>query len=103
MHPRSRYAIASTLGISTLLSLWGTPALAEGTAQVGATQRLYEYGFTSSVLSTTDRPLNVDITVPGEVINVSVCATNLTDNIRVEIYDPVGTQVVNTTFTRRHR
>jgi uncharacterized repeat protein (TIGR01451 family) len=78
--------------------LSGSPAIAEGTAQVGATQRLYEYGFTSPVLSATNRPLLVDIVSPGEVINVSVCGTASTDDIRIEIYNPSGTQVVNTTL-----
>jgi uncharacterized repeat protein (TIGR01451 family) len=72
--------------------------MAEGTAQIGATQRLYEYGFTSPVLTVTDRALSVDIISPGEVINLSLCGSALTDDIRVEIYNPAGTQVLNTTI-----
>jgi uncharacterized repeat protein (TIGR01451 family) len=91
-----RFLASSAAIVAAMMS--GAPALAEGTAQIGATQRLYEYGFTSPVLSATNRPLLVDIVTPGEVINVSVCGTSLTDDLQIQIFDPVGTQVVNTTI-----
>lgn len=41
--------------------------------------------------------LNVDILTPGEVINVHVCGTADTNNIRVRIFDPSGNSVYDNT------
>ncbi|MEM9806632.1 MAG: hypothetical protein AAF959_15265 [Cyanobacteria bacterium P01_D01_bin.56] len=82
-------ALASTLSIATLLGL-ASPARSEGSAQIGTNQPIFEYGVSFSNTSTgifsPNHAIYVDITSPGEVINISVCGEDNTDDIRIEIY-----------------
>lgn len=80
--------ITASLGIMT-----GT-AWAEGSAQVGLNQRLYEYGFFGlPLIPLRNRELYVDIVNAGEVINVSACGGENADPLRIEILSPGGTVV----------
>ena len=86
----SRVAIASSLSLSTLLSVSKAPALAEGTAQIGIGQGIIEYGIEydngpSGVFS-PNHAIYVDILSPNEVINVSLCGRTNSDDVRIEIY-----------------
>ena len=67
-------------------------AHAEGSYQTGLNQPLLEqssaYGFSQYV----------DIITVGEVINVSVCGEADSDSITIQIFDPGGNQVVNSTL-----
>ena len=82
-------ALASTLSIATLLGL-ASPARSEGSAQIGTNQPIFEYGVSFSNTSTgifsPNHAIYIDITSPGEVINISVCGEDNTDDIRIEIY-----------------
>ncbi len=94
--PTSRSGKRSLIALS-LLAFTGAfnlsaPLGAEGSAQVGLNQRLFEYD------SSEANELYVDIINPGEIINVSVLGESPTrDDIRIEIYDPLGIKVASTT------
>ena len=72
IHRRIRTAGGLLLAASLLGAPW-QGALAEGSAQTGLNQPLYEYGATQALLIPMNRPLYVDITSAGEVINFSLC------------------------------
>lgn len=59
-----------------------TVAKAEGSFQIGLNQEMYEY--------TAGQAQFVDIINAGEVINVSLCGNNNSNDLRVEIYDSFG-------------
>jgi SdrD B-like domain/Right handed beta helix region len=90
-----RGAIAKKLGglamVAASLCWFATPAQAEGSAQVGLNQRLYEYGFSlNPLIPLRNRELYVDVSA-GEVINVSACGSGgLADPVKIEIYNPAG-------------
>ncbi|MEO1385744.1 MAG: GEVED domain-containing protein [Cyanobacteria bacterium J06634_6] len=103
-------AIASTLALSALIGC-ATTAKAEGSAQIGLNQPMFEYGVSFSNTATgifsPNHAIYVDTISANEVINISVCGNTNADPLRVEIYqttpnldDPVlvpttGTQVLN--------
>ena len=70
-----------------LFSIISLNAFAEGSYQAGLTQPLgdltYSVGFSQKV----------DIVTIGEVINISVCGANNTDNLTIEIFDATDTSV----------
>ena len=81
-----------TVGLAVLLVLpAGRSAFAEGSAQVGLNQRLYDYEFSSQYLY-------VDILNAGEVINISLCGLNQADVLSIEIQDPGGNTVDTATL-----
>jgi hypothetical protein len=93
-----RSSIARGLGslglIAASLGIMSGTAWAEGSAQVGLNQRLYEYGFVSPpLIPARNRELYVDIVSAGEVINVSVCGGENADPLKIEILSPGGTVV----------
>jgi len=81
----------------------------EGTWQLGLSegasheQPLFEYdnNFNNDAtgLEPYPRPLYVDILSDTEVINISLCGTQNTDDIRIEVWDEAGTTQLNTTYT----
>ncbi len=82
-----------------LLVLWPLQqAYAEGSWQMGLfegpthRQVMYETATGSGY-----NILNVDIITPGEVINTHVCGHTSTHNIRVQIFDPGGSSVYDST------
>jgi hypothetical protein len=76
-----------------LLMVASQDLLAEGSYQVGLNQPLMEEEDISA-------PLYVDIVSVGEVINVSACGEGLeTDSIHIEIFDPDGVSVLDTTLS----
>jgi uncharacterized repeat protein (TIGR01451 family) len=101
--PRLRGWLTVALGIA--VCLLGT-AQAEGSVQSGLgstdaaqpfNQFLFDYDEVNTFVKTATRPIYVDIQSTGEVINVSLCGTVDADPVRIEIYDPAGTQVVSYT------
>jgi len=79
------------LAVATALVSTSRGLSAEGSAQVGLSQRLFEYQVAQS------NQLFIDVVAAGEVINVSVLGeTPADDDIRIEIFDPLGAQVENT-------
>jgi len=77
-------------------------AFAEGSAQMGLTQRLVDFQAQDVPNPSSDpvyaiddasRSLYVDILSVGEVINVSLCGTADADLVEVDIYDEGGTLV----------
>ena len=77
--------VLSIVGLLTVSSstIWSQSAHAEGSSQLGLTQRLID-----------SNPLYVDIISTGEVINISACGTDSTDIITVEIFDSAGLSVL---------
>ncbi|MGB5505369.1 MAG: hypothetical protein WBM70_01645, partial [Sulfurovum sp.] len=102
--------IWSWLRVCTLFSFLvlgaSTHVFAEGSWQMGlkegATheQPLFEYdnsyNNTDTGIEAKLRPLYVDIVNANEVINISLCAVNDSDDIRIEIYDETGTTQLDT-------
>jgi len=72
---------------------------AEGSAQAGLSQPLYEYGATHSLIIPMNRPLYVDVSSAGQVINFSLCGNADGDQLRVELRNPIGTIVLNQTLS----
>lgn len=90
LRPLSSLAIAGTLAISTFFLNTAT-AKAEGSAQLGINQPIYEYGISFTTANTgifsPNHAIYVDIVAANEVINVSLCGIENADDVRVEIYD----------------
>ncbi|MEL6553835.1 MAG: GEVED domain-containing protein [Cyanobacteria bacterium J06621_11] len=88
----SRLAIASTLSLASLVATQ-TPTLAEGHAQIGLTQAIFEYGVSFSDANTgifsPNHAIYVDIIEANEVINISVCGENDSNDITVEVYETI--------------
>jgi len=103
-----RFALAASLSFSALLGLGPSEALAEGTAQIGIGQDIVEYGITydntTSGVFSPNHAIYVDITNPGEIINVSVCGEENSDDVRIEIYNttpnPIDSVLVPTSGTQ---
>jgi uncharacterized repeat protein (TIGR01451 family) len=98
---RFKALLASAAGAASFLFM--APAGAEGTAQWGVTQPLIEYGavaFNSAQtrVSSASRSLYVDITSPGEVINLSVCGMTNADSVGVQIYQTIP-NIIDPAFT----
>jgi uncharacterized repeat protein (TIGR01451 family) len=94
------------IGLAILLVLAvaaiGMPtARAEGSLQAGLNQGIYEYGFTSASIANGNRPIYVNIDDAGEVIKVSLCGDANDDDLRVEIYNSIGSQVFTEDRTTR--
>ena len=91
----AKFGVQAGLGTILTLSLV-SPALGEGVAQFGITQRLLDFntsqndGYASDANSASQF---VDIAAAGEVINISVCGNANTDNIDIEIFDPTATSL----------
>ncbi|MEO1403928.1 MAG: hypothetical protein AAFV72_22130 [Cyanobacteria bacterium J06635_1] len=62
------------------------PAWAEGSAQIGLNQPLYEYGVSGGLLSDQNQALYVDVISAGEVINISACGNFSGDPLRIQIF-----------------
>ena len=75
-------------------------ARAEGSAQIGLNQRLLDFQAAQSGYATdsASASLYVDILLAGEVINLSLCGRQNTDDIEVEIFDASGTSVYTATL-----
>ena len=101
----SKLAERGVIGILVpmlLLGLPGSPAQAEGSAQIGLNQRLLDYDRSIAQGYATDAnsaSLFVDILATNEVINISLCGATNTNNISIEIFDPSDTPVFTTTLT----
>ncbi|KAM3109723.1 hypothetical protein [Phormidesmis sp. 146-33] len=80
----------SGVGLLAAPLLLAQPALAEGSYQIGLNQPLFEYDARNGLLTSIDRPIYVNSVSPGEVINVSLCGSTITDDVRVEIYRHAG-------------
>ena len=75
----------------TLCLVMPLQSWAEGSYQTGLNQPMFDYpnrGFAQFI----------DVQQAGEVINISVCGGDDTDDLRVEIYDPAGNQVLDQTL-----
>ena len=87
--------------VMLLLGLTVQPVFAEGSAQIGLTQRLMDLdgaiaqGYASDVDSGSQF---VDVLAAGEVINISVCGAANEDDIEIEILDSTNTSVFTTTL-----
>ena len=100
----SRVMLASTLGLSAFLGM-AKPIQAEGHAQIGTNQALFEQdiSFTSpsSGIFSPNHAIYVDILSVGEVINVSLCGDSDDNDVRIEIYEtspnPIDPTLVPTT------
>ncbi len=96
-HKHHRRAPPRTLAGLCLLVLW-LPQLshAEGSAQIGLTQRLLDFSraqVEGYAIDADSASLFVDIETAGEVINVSACGSSNSDGLSVDIFDPGGTSV----------
>ena len=97
---RSSVRLAGVL-CAVVLSLQANIALAEGSAQIGLTQRLLDtdvaqaQGYATDTISAS---WFVDIVTAGEVINISLCGSSNTSNIEIEIFDPSDTSVFTTSL-----
>ncbi len=97
---QARRSASSTVVLATLFTLNPTILQAEGAFQMGLeqwmldNQRAIDQGYATDDASAS---MFVDILSPGEVINVSLCGANATDDITVEFYAPSNnTTPVNT-------
>jgi uncharacterized repeat protein (TIGR01451 family) len=96
-HASASAAIAVLVGVAMMLAPMQN-AQAEGAWQMG----LFEGTSHRQPLRETHtgagaNVLYVDILTPGEVINVHVCGTSETNNIRVRLFDPAGNPVYDDT------
>jgi len=101
--------VISIIFFSFLVLGFGSQLQAEGSWQMGLNegatheQPLFEYdnsyNNTDTGIEAKLRPLYVDIVNANEVINISLCAVNNDNDIRIEIYNETGTTQLNTTFT----
>ncbi|MGB5439328.1 MAG: SdrD B-like domain-containing protein [Gammaproteobacteria bacterium] len=98
IHHRTRMVGGLLFAASLLAAPW-QGLYAEGSKQVGLTQPLYEYGATQALLLPMNRPLYVDIASAGEVINFSLCGNANSDQLRVQLRNPVGTIVLDQTLS----
>ena len=77
---------AVALALGTMAAGSGT-ALAEGSAQTGALQRLREYS------TQRGNPIHIDILAPGEWITTAACGDGSARNVVYELRDPTGAVV----------
>ena len=98
--PRRATQLICTAALSLLLAP-EQDAKAEGSAQFGVTQRLLDFdtSLTSLAVDNNSASLFVDIVTAGEVINISVCGGDATQDISIEIFDPLDVSVFTTTLT----
>ena len=92
--------IFSSTSLGTLASLVMTlPVLAEGSNQIGVGSNglnvyLFEYDASNSFIQAPNqRPIYVNIFNPGEVINVSLCGWESSNDLGIEIFDPDGVRI----------
>ncbi|MEL6948715.1 MAG: OmpA family protein [Pseudomonadota bacterium] len=77
-------------------------ALAEGSAQIGINQPLFDAeraldrGF---AIDANSQSLFVDITTANEIINISLCGNTDSDDLFIEIFDPTDTSVFTQSLT----
>ena len=87
---RARILCASVLAVGVSM-LAHVPAHAEGSAQTGLTQFLFDRaalfaeGYATDAQSSS---LYVDILTAGEVINISLCGDEDSDNLQIRIFSP---------------
>ncbi len=102
---RTATFVAAVLG-AALTAILPSLALAEGSAQFGLTQRLIDYQASLTPTGSGDPVYGIDdnsasqfvnILTAGEVINVSLCGSQDSDDVGVIIYNPSGTQVYSNT------
>ena len=99
---RLRGLAAWVLAAASLCASW--QAHAEGSAQTGIGQDLYDYdgligrGYATDIASAS---MYVDIVAAGEVINVSLCGATNADDLRIEVFAPSdnATAVATETMT----
>ncbi|NNE60937.1 MAG: hypothetical protein HKN35_08590, partial [Woeseia sp.] len=87
--------VTTSLFVSGLVTLIPVAAMAEGSVQMGFTQRLVDHQ-ASQLRWGNDNDsasLFVDIITAGEVINVNLCGLANGDDVAVEIFDPAGNSV----------
>ena len=95
MNASSKLAnLLTSVGLGGLLAalFTATPALAEGSFQVGLNQPFVETAATAST-----RDLLVDISSAGEVINISACGAAQANSLRYIIESPTGAIVADYT------
>jgi len=94
---KQQTSVATTPALAALaLLLASNQLLAEGSAQMGLTQRMldYELAFGRNYAVDDDSAsLFVDVLDAGEVINISACGATNTDTLTVHIFDPDGNSV----------
>ncbi len=91
------FAVAAMLGIL----LPNSQAYAEGSAQLGLTQRLLDIDGAQAqgyAIDDVSGSVFVDILTAGEVINVSLCGRTNADVLSVSIFDPTDTEVTGSPF-----
>jgi len=81
----------STTGFAIMAIFASHFVHAEGSYQTGLNQPLEE-------TSNSAAPLYVDVINAGEVINVSLCGEANDNNVRVRIFDPANSSVLDTTL-----
>ena len=90
--PLGRMASAATLALTSLIPAHRA-VFAEGHAQIGLEQVMLENGFTTVTANTRifspNHAIYVDIVEANEVINVSVCGNNNTNDITVEVFETI--------------
>ncbi|MEL7447874.1 MAG: OmpA family protein [Pseudomonadota bacterium] len=87
---------AVTIAVGAVAS---TSAWAEGSAQIGLSQRLLDFDQSIArgyAIDNDSASLFVDVITAGEVINVSVCGSTDADDLTIEIFDPGDVSVANT-------
>ncbi|MFK8013982.1 MAG: hypothetical protein AB8G17_00905, partial [Gammaproteobacteria bacterium] len=90
--------VVSAAGLASL----SLHANAEGSSQIGLTQRLADTQMAVDngyAIDNDSASWFVDIVTAGEVINVSLCGAANTDDLTIEIFDPTGASVLFTTLT----
>ena len=93
---RSFYALLLLLIIAALTPVQETRA--EGAWQLGLFEGTsHRQPLRETNIASGGNVLQVDILTPGEVINVHVCGTSNSNNIRVRILDPAGNMVYDDT------
>lgn len=89
-------ALIASLTIAIISLFPTTAAFAEGSAQIGLTQRLLDFdqglaqGYATDMESAS---LYIDIVAETEVINISACGATDTDALTIEIFDATDTSV----------
>ncbi|BAZ43345.1 hypothetical protein NIES4102_03450 [Chondrocystis sp. NIES-4102] len=80
------------------------PALSEGSQQLGIGTNglnvyLFEYSATNTFLQGNQgpRPIKVNVENANQVINISLCGWNTTDDLGIEVFRPSGTEINYTT------
>jgi uncharacterized repeat protein (TIGR01451 family) len=91
----------SALGLGIFISLGiSSPVFSEGSQQLGSGDQglnvyLFEYNAQNTFIQTSQspRPIKVNVEAAGEVINISLCGWNASNDLAIEVFRPNGTEI----------